>query len=230
MPDWVRCCPLAYRGRAYALPSNRSLLIAHACASATRRSGCSQLLSQMYVISRISVVKYKVLCKQLLQQACGVAVDEAKMAKLIGDGKLDEDEQKGVVASLHFILTSSARYDVPEETLALELQQLGLPKEHAEALVAVFRDGRTQMQQHLAERSLRLPRLEALRWRVIEDPGPAEAHATELQLTLRAQPAPGESEPPPARMVQFRMTADDTTLLHSELLKARELLPAQNKK
>ena len=174
----------------------------------------------------MSVVKFKVLCRHLLQQSSGGAVDEQKLAKLLGDGKLDTHEVKGVVASLHFILSSSVRYDVAEDTLANELQQLGLPKEHTEALVGTLRDGRAQLQQHLAGSSLRLPKLEGLLWRVVEDPGAARAHAAEVQLTVRAQAVLGAREPPAARTIELRLSADNVSLLHAELLKARELCPA----
>ena len=39
------------------------------------------------------------------------------------------------VAALHFVLSQSAKYDIDDTTLQLEIQQLGLPKENADALV-----------------------------------------------------------------------------------------------
>jgi hypothetical protein len=184
------------------------------------------LLSQIFVVSRISAVKIKLLAKLVMQQSRGEEVEQQKIVKLIGDGKLEEYEMKGVVAALHFILGCSARYDVTEEALALELQQLGLPKEHTEALVASLRDGRATLQSHFAETSLRLPRLEALRYRVHEDDGTARAHTTELYLSLRDQVLPGASAPAPARNLSFRVDADTLTLLHAELQSAREAVEA----
>eukprot|EP00322_Chrysochromulina_rotalis_P025276 CAMPEP_0115850046 /NCGR_PEP_ID=MMETSP0287-20121206/11763_1 /TAXON_ID=412157 /ORGANISM="Chrysochromulina rotalis, Strain UIO044" /LENGTH=174 /DNA_ID=CAMNT_0003304033 /DNA_START=103 /DNA_END=627 /DNA_ORIENTATION=+ len=174
----------------------------------------------------MSVVKFKVLCKHVVQQASGGEVDEQKFAKLVSDGKLESHEAKGIVASLHFILTSSARYDVPDETLEGELQQLGLPKEHMEALVGVFRDGRTRLQDHLSQTSLQLPKLDSLRWRVSEDPGTTRAHAVDMQLTLRAQSVLDAREPPPERMLELRLSADTVSLLQAELARARDLCPA----
>ena len=180
------------------------------------------LLSQIFVVSRISAVKIKLLAKLVLQQSRGEEVEQQKIAKLIGDGKLEVYEMKGVVAALHFILGCSARYDVTEEALALELQQLGLPKEHTEALVASLRDGRAGLQAHFAETSLRRPKLEALRYRLHEDDGAARAHTAELYLSLRDQALPGASAPAPARSLSFRVDADTLTLLHAELQAARE--------
>ena len=187
------------------------------------------LLSQIFVVSRISAVKVKLLAKQVLGHARGAApADEEKLAKLLGD-KLEVHETKGVVATLHFILTSSARYDVGEETLANELQQLGLPREHTEALVAVLRDGRPGLREHLAATSLRMPRLESLRWRV--HPADAEdepsAPSVELLLGVRDQMRPtaaAGAEPPPLRPLGFRLNADTLTLLNAELRTAKEKL------
>lgn len=183
------------------------------------------LLSQMFVVSRISAVKFKLLAKLVLQQARGEAVDQDKLAKLLGDGKFETHEVKGVVAALHFILTSSVRYDVQDEVLATELQQLGLPKEHTEALVAALKDGRSPLRAHLAEASLRLPKLEALRWRVHEHTGDAKAHSVELHVGLRDQPALGADAAQP-RSIGFRVDADTLTLMHAELRAAKEGIDA----
>jgi len=190
------------------------------------------LLSQTFVVAKVSAVKIKLLAKLVLAQARGQPADESKLAKLLGD-KLEKDEQKGVVAALHFILTSSARYDVAEDALALELQQLGLPKEHTEALVAALHDGRAPLQEHFADASLRLARLESLRWRVHADPSDAAAgaHAVELRLGVRDQPPPTSSatsatSAPPVRPLGFRLDADALTLLQAELRSAREAIEA----
>ncbi len=187
---------------------------------------CWQLLSQIFVVSKISAVKIKLVAKLVLQQARGEAIDNGKIAKLLlADGKFEPHEGKGVVAALHFILTSSARYEVAEDVLAGELQQLGLPKEHAEALVAAVRDGRAALVSHFSDASLRLPSLHSLQWAVHEDAGAARAHTVELQLGLRSQPPPGAAPPPAAaaaRAVNFRVSSDSLALLRAELKKARD--------
>ena len=169
------------------------------------------------------------LAKVVMQQARGVAADEERLAKLLGD-KLERHEIKGVIAALHFILTSSARYNVAEEALALELQQLGLPKEHTEALVVALRDGRSSLQEHLAEASLRLPSLESLRWRVHADPSgeDSRAHAVELLLGVRDHPSPTavSAAPIPLRPLGFRCDADTLVLLQAELRAAKETIEA----
>ena len=131
-------------------------------------SACArpQLLSEIFVVSKISAVRIKLLAAHVVQQALGMDAPLEKAAKLLGDAKLEPPDIKAVVSALHFILCSAARYDVPDDTLAFELQQLGLPREHTEALTHALREGRTALQQHFAACSLQLPRLASLAWQV----------------------------------------------------------------
>ena len=200
------------------------------------------LLSQTFVVASISAVKIKLLAKLIIQHAStGQTADEEKLQKLAGGDKLATDELKGVVAALHFILTCSARYDVAEETLALELQQLGLPKEHTEALVAALKDGKAPLQRHLAGASLKLASLESMRWRAHaaedasssadgEEETAAVPATVEFMLGVRDQPPPtsanSSAEPPPLRPVSFRVDADQLALLHAELRAARDAMEA----
>ena len=50
------------------------------------------------------------------------------MAKLVSNANWDESDIKASIAALSFILTNSAKFNVESDTLANELQQLGLPK------------------------------------------------------------------------------------------------------
>ena len=194
------------------------------------RSGAvaPQLLSQIFVVSRISAVKIKLLAKLVLQQARGDAVDQQKVVKLLGDGKFETHEIKGVMAALHFILISSARFDVPDDSLASELQQLGLPKEHTDALVSALKDGRTPLQAHLAEASLHLPKVEALHWRLHEDGSHTRAHTVELHVALRDQRAPGGTEPEP-RALNLFVDVDTLKRLQLDLRAARDGIEAITK-
>lgn len=180
------------------------------------------LLSQVFVVSRISAVKIKVVAKIVLQQARGEKADHERLSKLLDDGKLDEHEVKGVLAALFFILKSAVRYAVQEDVVSQELQQLGLPKEHSEALVGVLRDGRGSLLQHLQESSLRLPKLESLQWQVHEDTSDTRAHSVELRLGVRAQSHDGDTTVAP-RTLAFRVASDMLTLLNAELKKASHL-------
>ena len=187
------------------------------------------LLSQIFVISKISAVKIKLLVKIVAHLVSGGVIDEGKLSKLLVDGKLQPHELKGVVAAIYFILVSSVRSEVQEEQLTLELQQLGLPYEHTDPLMLALRVGRDAMLRQLAEASLRLPRLETVRWQVVVDPGLARMSTLDLQLAMRNQlHAATRGSIPQMQLLpllRFRMTPYALTLVQAELLAARELLP-----
>ena len=176
-----------------------------------------QLLSELFVVSKISAVRIKLLAAHVVQQALGNDVPPEKAAKLLGDSKLEPADVKAVVAALHFILCSAARYDVAEDVLAQELQQLGLPREHGEAMTNALREGRAPLQKHFAEQSLRLPRLSSLAWKVHEDESDAKAHSVELTVGA-SDTRPGGA----AKELNFRLSAETFTLLHAELRAAKE--------
>jgi len=67
----------------------------------------------------------------------------------------EPSEVKATVAALLFVFTTSARHSVDGETLGSELQQLGLPREHAAALCRVYSDNLTSISSRLQDQSLR---------------------------------------------------------------------------
>lgn len=67
----------------------------------------------------------------------------------------EPSEVKATVAALLFVLTTSARHGVDGETLGSELQQLGLPREHASALCRIYSDNLTSISSRLQDQSLR---------------------------------------------------------------------------
>ena len=182
------------------------------------------LLSEVFVLSKISAVRIKLLCKHVVERELG-RTQEDKVGKLLGESKLDEAGVKAVVAAVQFILSAAARHDVAEEVLAQELQQLGLPREHTDGLVNAFRDGRAALRQHYAAQSLRLPRLQAVGWELHADPE-AGAHSVDLQLRVDAPPGAGGGADAEPRTLRMNLTADMFTLLHQELKAARDAMGA----
>ncbi|KAG1678120.1 COMM domain-containing protein 4 [Nymphon striatum] len=73
---------------------------------------------------------------------------------------------KACIAALSFILSSAAKYNIEDETLSNELQQLGLPKEHSTSLCKAYADKFVLLQNHLKEESLRLSHIDQVKWRV----------------------------------------------------------------
>ncbi|XP_078388613.1 COMM domain-containing protein 4 [Cetorhinus maximus] len=124
------------------------------------------VLAEISTLAKISSVKMKLLCVQVLKDLLGDGIDYEKIAKLTADAKFETSDIKATIAVLNFVLSSAAKYGVDGESLSSELQQLGLPKEHAAALCKSYGDKQTALQDRLKESSLRLNKLDSVSWRV----------------------------------------------------------------
>ncbi|KAK8770044.1 hypothetical protein V5799_013486, partial [Amblyomma americanum] len=89
------------------------------------------LLAEIGSLSKISSVKVKLLCVQVVNGILNSQIGFDKVAKLTADSKFTTDDVKGVLMALEFILKNSTKFAVDEESLVNELTQLGLPREHA---------------------------------------------------------------------------------------------------
>ncbi|XP_035755405.1 COMM domain-containing protein 4 [Egretta garzetta] len=89
-----------------------------------------------------------------------------KILKLTSDAKLESGDVKATIAVLGFILSRAAKHNVDGESLSGELQQLGLPKEHASGLCRSYEEKQSSLQESLRACSLRLIQLGSVRWRV----------------------------------------------------------------
>jgi hypothetical protein len=67
----------------------------------------------------------------------------------------EDSDVKAVVASLNFIIFNSAKYNVNGDTVAKELQQLGLPKEHSEAVSKVYLSKKDVLREVLRGQTLK---------------------------------------------------------------------------
>lgn len=69
---------------------------------------------------------------------------------------LDKDiDLKTSVACITFILESATNFNCDPGIFSSELQQLGLPREHSQAMRKVFMDNSTALSDYLHENSLR---------------------------------------------------------------------------
>ncbi|XP_055134332.2 COMM domain-containing protein 4 isoform X8 [Symphalangus syndactylus] len=103
----------------------------------------------------LSSVKLRLLCSQVLKELLGQGIDYEKILKLTADAKFESGDVKATVAVLSFILSSAAKHSVDGESLSSELQQLGLPKEHAASLCRCYEEKQSPLQKHLRVCSLR---------------------------------------------------------------------------
>ncbi|XP_061918174.1 COMM domain-containing protein 4-like [Entelurus aequoreus] len=86
------------------------------------------VLAEISTLAKMSSVKMKLLCVQVLKGLLGEGIDYDKVTKLTADAKFESGDIKASVAVLSFIYSSAAKHDVDSESLSSELQQLGLPK------------------------------------------------------------------------------------------------------
>ncbi|XP_050420504.1 COMM domain-containing protein 4 isoform X2 [Adelges cooleyi] len=82
-----------------------------------------------------------------------------KAKELMADAKLEGENCKACVAAITFILKNSACHAVPQNYLTNELQQIGLPREHALALCKVYSDNLPEITKALKNSSLQIGRV-----------------------------------------------------------------------
>ncbi|XP_023666927.1 COMM domain-containing protein 4 [Paramormyrops kingsleyae] len=181
------------------------------------------VLAEISTLAKISSVKMKLLCVQVLKDLLGEGIDYDKVAKLTSDAKFETGDIKASVAVLNFILFSAAKNDVDSESLSSELQQLGLPKEHATGLCKSYEDNHSALQDRLRESSLRLSRLEDVSWRVdytLSSSELKDVREPVVQLRLRAQGI----DPGSTQSTVFSVSADKFRVLLMELKQAQALM------
>ena len=181
------------------------------------------VLAEISTLSKITSVKMRLLCAQVIRDLLGECIDYAKVEKLTADAKYDLSDVKASIAALSFVFSSAAKYRVDGDSLSNELQQLGLPKEHSVALCKTYGDNLIKLQESFLQRSLKLNRLAKLQWRVDYVLGSSELHEiTEPEVQLRFNEVDdnnGASQP-----VTFSMTAHKFSVLLSELKQAQRLM------
>ncbi|KAL3221061.1 hypothetical protein MRX96_029677 [Rhipicephalus microplus] len=133
-----------------------------------------------------------------------------------------EDDVKGVLMALEFILKNSTKFSVEEETLVNELTQLGLPREHAVSLSKVYADRCAEILAVLKEQSLRLSSLEgAPQWRldyVLESSVAGEVCQPSVQMKLAVRQG-NEVKP-----VHFTMSAEKCGVMLHELKQLHKVM------
>ncbi|XP_018594754.1 COMM domain-containing protein 4 [Scleropages formosus] len=183
------------------------------------------VLAEISTLAKISSVKMKLLCVQVMKDLLGEGIDYDKLAKLATDVKFESSDMKASLAVLTFILLSASKHDVDSESLSSELQQLGLPKEHTTGLCKSYEDKHTALQEKLRETSLRFSRLEGVSWRVdyvLSSSELKEVNEPVVQLQLQTQGAEQNS----TQTTVMSIGADKFRVLLMELKQAQALMNA----
>ena len=108
----------------------------------------------MSTISKLSSVRVKLLVGQVVRRLVDGEMDYAKIARL-AEGGVAEGDVRAAVAALHLIVTGGAKHDVEETILAKELEQLGLPKEHSDAVCRPYGKDKERLRAALVDAVVR---------------------------------------------------------------------------
>jgi len=127
-------------------------------------------LNQMGTLSRLSSVKAKLLAQHVARHLSGQEMQVEKTNALLADSKLAVSDVQPLLVSIEFILSSASRFSTGEEHLRAELQQLGLPKEHAAALAKVHHDSTRLIREKLLSDSSSPNSVVDFNWRLIAGP------------------------------------------------------------
>ncbi|KAM6425883.1 COMM domain-containing protein 4 isoform 2-T2 [Liasis olivaceus] len=181
------------------------------------------VLAEISTLAKISSVKLKLICVQVLKDVLGDDIDYDKILKLTSDAKFESGDVKATVAVLTFILSSAAKYNVDSESLSSELQQLGLPKEHAMGLCRSYEEKQGLLQESLRKCSLRLNCLDSVSWRVdytLSSSELQQVHEPVVHLKLSVRDVDRKVTEP----VAMTLSAEKFRVLLAELKQAQAIM------
>ncbi|KAJ8599379.1 hypothetical protein CTAYLR_007017 [Chrysophaeum taylorii] len=171
----------------------------------------SWLLHEITTLSEISSVRLKLLVKQVLHHMLHSSIDYAKVLKFTTprDSEADISASEGTLAAVHFVLASAAKYDIDEETLAKEIEQLGLPRENAQAILRPYRESKAALRVKFSRDTFSVHR--AIDYNCVKLPTEPDAEpAYRLALKL-------EHDANQTRDVDLDLPADQLPLLLHEM-------------
>jgi hypothetical protein len=185
------------------------------------------VLSEIATLSQFTSVRVKVLAVQVLSSALEGTFNHEKVLKLAKNDAEGLSNIKGITAAVHFILTNAARYDLDEMSLTQEIQQLGLPKENAEAMTKLYRAHKDGLREVLSAKSYRMSRFVGSDWRVDRIIASSDADKAEsiFHLNVKLDRSPHETVVPKDKKIEdcaFEMTIDQMDLFIHELQIAKE--------
>eukprot|EP01122_Echinamoeba_exundans_P002389 TRINITY_DN12336_c0_g1_i1.p1 TRINITY_DN12336_c0_g1~~TRINITY_DN12336_c0_g1_i1.p1 ORF type:complete len:202 (+),score=47.35 TRINITY_DN12336_c0_g1_i1:23-628(+) len=184
------------------------------------------LLKEISTLSKLTALKLRALVGEIISKLISGDIDYEKIAKNTAAANFDSSDVKAVIASLNFILSGAAKYDVSSETLETELQQLGLPKENSEAISKVYIKSKDQLRAAFAGRVLKQNKLEGLDWRldyILSSSSLHDLGAPSVQLNVHVRHADGEKKGQ-VEEIPFELNSDKFRVFLHELKQARALM------
>mmetsp|Transcript_34589 Transcript_34589/g.86916 ORF Transcript_34589/g.86916 Transcript_34589/m.86916 type:complete len:174 (-) Transcript_34589:27-548(-) len=167
----------------------------------------------------------KIMGVEVVREILGAELNYAKVLKLTEASNMDISDLKACIAVLNFVFSNAAKYDAEVSVIGDELQQLGLPKEHASAIVGSYSANRGDLRAAFLARRLQLPKLKKIDWRVDYVLGSStlkEVNEPSVQLRIDCTALDSDVVTPHA----FEMTYGKLGVLLQELKTARGLMDA----
>eukprot|EP01096_Ripella_sp_DP13-Kostka_P017425 TRINITY_DN8891_c0_g1_i1.p1 TRINITY_DN8891_c0_g1~~TRINITY_DN8891_c0_g1_i1.p1 ORF type:complete len:204 (-),score=83.96 TRINITY_DN8891_c0_g1_i1:72-656(-) len=178
-------------------------------------------LKEISVLTKLSCVRVKLLSIQIVKYLLGEQIDYQKVAKMTKVAELGASDVKALMAALTFIVVNSAKYNILEETLRTELEQLGMPKETCGSLVRSYRQHKDKLRTLFESQTLQLPRLDSVDWRVdylLSSSSVEEINQPSVQLQLVID---GETH-------SFEVEDNKFRILYQELKNVQSMIESMN--
>mmetsp|Transcript_17783 Transcript_17783/g.18528 ORF Transcript_17783/g.18528 Transcript_17783/m.18528 type:complete len:213 (+) Transcript_17783:14-652(+) len=193
------------------------------------------VLLEISTLSKLTSVRMKILVVQILSYCIEGTFNYEKVIKIAKDNADGISDLKGAIAAVHFIISNSAKHDLDELSLVQEIQQLGLPKEHSEAIARQYREHKDTLRLRFSEESYRVTSLLASDWRVdltiASSESTKRSASIQLKLELDTQPHLGRIDVnhpivdgTRVKELAFELTTDKLDVLLHELLHAQSLM------
>ncbi|XP_068154943.1 COMM domain-containing protein 4 [Drosophila tropicalis] len=131
-------------------------------------------------LSHLTIENLEQLTDLVAKRICGKPFEESKIKSLTSSLT---NEGKTAVACIHFLLTNAARYNCTENIFGEEIQQLGLPKDHAGAMCQVLKEHSSAIRQQLIKKSFKINELESIRDVTSPDGTPPNCATLELKIS-----------------------------------------------
>eukprot|EP00761_Pharyngomonas_kirbyi_P007845 gb/GECH01007856.1/.p1 GENE.gb/GECH01007856.1/~~gb/GECH01007856.1/.p1 ORF type:complete len:203 (+),score=31.12 gb/GECH01007856.1/:1-609(+) len=181
------------------------------------------LLAAITSMSKLTSVRTKVLALQIIKYYLGNPLDYSKIDKLTSVVEYERSEVKGILAALDFIVTNAVRFNVKYDVLVDELQQLGMPRESSVSVSRSYIKNKDKLKTVLDQQTLKLPRLENLKWRVdytVASSMLKEVNSPSVQLQMQIQDPLNKQ----ATNEHFSVSAEKFNALIHELRAARKIM------
>eukprot|EP01127_Copromyxa_protea_P005908 TRINITY_DN15737_c0_g1_i1.p1 TRINITY_DN15737_c0_g1~~TRINITY_DN15737_c0_g1_i1.p1 ORF type:complete len:201 (-),score=45.11 TRINITY_DN15737_c0_g1_i1:41-643(-) len=183
------------------------------------------ILKEIEVLSKMSAIKFKLLCSEIVRTLSSGNVDYEKLEKHCAG--YTSSDVKAIVAAVTLIIKNSAKYNVKPEVASLELQQLGLPKLHATHIEKTLQTSTNELRVQFKQQTMKLNRIVNTEWRIdfiLSSSQLKELNQPQVLLNLHTKTISSKKEPSKTKSFAFGVDQDKFRVFLHELKAARALM------